>query len=520
MSVFIKLTFPAGRYHATPWGRHVNEGVAEWPPSPWRLLRALIAVWRRTRPAFSEVQIRRILEPLTQPPRFRLPPYRIAHTRHYMPWEKKGPADRTLVFDTFVSIARRDPLFIGWPNAELSLDDRSVLAALLANLSSLGRAEGWVHAELTTEQPAWNCAPAAEGEPNPVSVLCPDPVTAFDDQYYPSLDPKKLAKRKVKPSEFLFDCPRWHLCLDTETIHARKWSTIPGAKWVNYQQPQANPGPRNAKLNPNSAVRRTIARYLLDGPVLPLVTETLFIAEQARRWLLSNCKYLAHRKAPGSPEFNIWQRAPALSGKDDEGRPRTGHQHAYFLPADEDGDGRLDHLTIFAPMGFNDLECQAINRLRQLSFEDGERLQLLLIGLGKERDFRTPLLDESTVWVSATPFVVTRYPKLRGAKRDRPEDYASPQIFACHVLIQELKRRELPEVVSIGFENLIGVHKLRSIQFKRFRSRKRGDDGGNRPTGGFRITFTKPVRGPLCLGHSCHFGLGLFFPDHPNPSGH
>jgi len=32
MPVTIKLNFPAGRYHATPWGRHVNEGVAEWPP--------------------------------------------------------------------------------------------------------------------------------------------------------------------------------------------------------------------------------------------------------------------------------------------------------------------------------------------------------------------------------------------------------------------------------------------------------------------------------------------------------
>src|SRR5579875_3886216 len=107
MPVIIKLTFPAGRYHATPWGRHVNEGVPEWPPSPWRLLRALVAVWRRTCPEdFSEAQVRRILGTLVEPPHFRLPPYRVAHTRHYMPWEKKGPADRTLVFDTFVAVER------------------------------------------------------------------------------------------------------------------------------------------------------------------------------------------------------------------------------------------------------------------------------------------------------------------------------------------------------------------------------------------------------------------------------
>src|SRR3954452_14959068 len=85
MPVTIKLTFPAGRYHATPWGRHVNEGVPEWPPSPWRLLRALIAVWRRTCPDLPEAQVRRMLESLLRPPYFRLPASRVAHTRHAMP---------------------------------------------------------------------------------------------------------------------------------------------------------------------------------------------------------------------------------------------------------------------------------------------------------------------------------------------------------------------------------------------------------------------------------------------------
>ena len=41
----LQLSFPAGRFHATPWGRHVNEGAVEWPPSPWRIVRALIATW-------------------------------------------------------------------------------------------------------------------------------------------------------------------------------------------------------------------------------------------------------------------------------------------------------------------------------------------------------------------------------------------------------------------------------------------------------------------------------------------
>jgi CRISPR-associated protein Csb2 len=101
---------------------------------------------------------------------------------------------------------------------------------------------------------------------------------------------------------------------------------------------------------------------------------------------------------------------------------------------------------------------------------------------------------------------------LRGAKRDRPEVYTSPRAFARHVLRQEFDRRpDLPTIVSIDDEETMGAHRLRPIQFKRFRA-KANDDGGRRPVGGFRIKFAAPVRGPLCVGHSCHFGLGLFLP--------
>ena len=48
--IAISLRFLTGRFHATPWGHHVNEGVVEWPPSPWRLLRALVATFYRARP--------------------------------------------------------------------------------------------------------------------------------------------------------------------------------------------------------------------------------------------------------------------------------------------------------------------------------------------------------------------------------------------------------------------------------------------------------------------------------------
>jgi CRISPR-associated protein Csb2 len=135
------------------------------------------------------------------------------------------------------------------------------------------------------------------------------------------------------------------------------------------------------------------------------------------------------------------------------------------------------------------------------------------LGLGSQRDFNAPLFAESTAWESATPFIATRYPKLRGQKRDRPEVYATPQVFAAHVLRQELMRLTTHDspLTTIELLDGIGPRRLRCIQFQRFR-RKHGDDGGRRSSAAFRVTFAQPVRGPLCLGHSAHFGMGLFLP--------
>jgi len=42
--ITIQLTFPWGRYYAHPWGINPTRlREPEWPPSPWRLLRALVS---------------------------------------------------------------------------------------------------------------------------------------------------------------------------------------------------------------------------------------------------------------------------------------------------------------------------------------------------------------------------------------------------------------------------------------------------------------------------------------------
>jgi CRISPR-associated protein Csb2 len=264
----------------------------------------------------------------------------------------------------------------------------------------------------------------------------------------------------------------------------------------------------------------TIARYSLDGPVLPLVTATLPLAEDARRALMSRYRQLKEFERYGQNVPADAERfaSPVLSGKDAQGAPARGdHEHAFYLPTDEDGDGRLDHLTVFAHGGFPRDEVRALDALRFLKCGDLE-LSLLLVGLGQQGEFRhAPILGVSSKWASATPFLVTRHLKRRGQKRDPREFFEKPDgrvAFVKQVLREELARRglggDVVEIETIGSTG--GERRLRPVEFC-LRRRKPGDDGQSRPRGLFRLQFPAPVSGPLALGHSCHFGLGLFLPE-------
>ena len=106
--IVISVRFTAGRFHATPWGHHVNEGAPEWPPSPWRLLRGLIASWKLTMPEVEDDRIQRLVSYLSVPPDFHLPRGMVNHTRHYMPlYEGK----RTLVLDSFIAVSPENPIY-------------------------------------------------------------------------------------------------------------------------------------------------------------------------------------------------------------------------------------------------------------------------------------------------------------------------------------------------------------------------------------------------------------------------
>ncbi len=540
--IAIALRFPGGRFHATPWGRHVNEGVPEWPPSPWRLLRSMVATWKTKLPHLDEAQLRPIFEQLLEPPSFRLPEATTGHTRHYMRWYKKGPEDQTLVFDAFVCLAPESQVTVVWPDAQLDANQRQLLQTLLTGLGYLGRAESWCEARLLTDEQAHqefaevNCYPRNDRYPNNgeqlVRVLCADPQTALGDEH---VKPPTAKRGRRKNTRLPYD-PAWHLCIETAQLHAEKWSDPPGACWVTYLRsadcfdpPLRPPTPTR---RPARRTRPQVVRFALDSTVLPLVTETLPIAESARLRLRGIHGRLTERDS-------VKGRSEIFSGKDAQGRPLEGHRHAYYLPTDDDGDGRIDHLMILAQDGFDPQELKALDKLWRLKRDDNlPHLNLLMLGCGSLEQLSPSALPlaRSAQWVSATPFIATRYLKKSGRKRDPQQLWNSPVEFLLALLRQELARliERRADLANISVDQ-VAIEPLprkqnvfcidprewcpteargprrRPIEFKRFR-RKANDDGGRRPSGAFRIRFPHPVPGPIVLGLHSHFGMGLFLP--------
>ena len=155
MATTLAIRFPLGRYHATPWDRSVNEGTTEWPPSPWRLLRALVATWYTRWPELPAPDLDALLDSLGDLPSYRTPPTRPGHTRHYLPDldHKKGePGGTDLTLDPFLSVPRSNELLVSW-DADLPAGQRDTLAKLAELLPYLGRADSICEARLLDSAP-------------------------------------------------------------------------------------------------------------------------------------------------------------------------------------------------------------------------------------------------------------------------------------------------------------------------------------------------------------------------------
>ena len=552
MSLSLAFRFLAGRYHATPFGHHVNEGLIEWPPSPWRLLRALISVgytsgaWNGAGPPTAA---RGLVEKLSaELPCYRLPSAVGAHSRHYMPTGVlDGGTKReetTLVFDTWARPGDEE-LTVTWKNARLEKTESSILDDLVQCLNYLGRSESWVAGrvmEAGEPVPETNCLPDQREEMpghgwEQITLLAP--ATASDFSVWrveqlegalaelPLPDGRKpsrtLLRKREKASEpwpaDLLDC----LQKTTTWWRSHGWSWPPGSRRVSYRRPSdaiAVGAPRAKRAVPPDqrveAMLLALTNASRNDHALPPVTRTLPQADLLHRALVGN----AARHGPPPPE---------LTGCDENRRPLRGpHEHAHVNPLDLDGDGHLDHILVWARMRLGAAAQAAVRAARKTFTKGGvEPLRLALAATGDLRDLRdlvrlpgrygrriASIAGCAETWQSVTPFVPPRYVKTNGSNtlegqiRAELHSRGFPEPAAVHRLAPALRRRSDAASTAGALAEASGTAWIRFRHF--VFSRGSGPEPPIACGFSIRLEFEHQVSGPIALGYGAHFGLGLF----------
>lgn len=481
--MIIELTFPTGRFHATAWGRHVNEAVPEWPPAPFRLLRALLDAWYRKHSDIQVEVVEQLMAALSRPPLYSLPPARAGHTRSYLSQNKEDTNDKKLVFDGFAVVDRQSKVLLGWP--ALALDSKVVHTArtLLGSLNYLGRSESWVEASLLDDDRCidWNCVPLSQGAvptgKEVVSVACVVTPEAFAARRF-----ELPAKRKIKARQLAWlEALTWG---SQETIE-HTMNLPPALEPLFYLRDSdaLNARPKPVHRSSNRIVEAVL--FSVDGRVKAPITDALRVSDQVRRNLMGSL-----RKVLGNEE-----QSPTFSGKDMNGRPVSDHSHVSILPLDEDGDGYIDALLLTSPKPFSLDEQRAIDRLHPVRRANGHPLILTPLRYGTCGQ----LMTRTTMVVSHTPFAPTRHWR---SKRDGDFD-----AWLMEQLSLECRRRGLPRPLEARrVESPICTRRrARWLDFRRARK-----DDAPQPAYGLRATFAEDVWAPFSLGYASHFGLGCF----------
>ena len=235
---------------------------------------------------------------------------------------------------------------------------------------------------------------------------------------------------------------------------------------------------------------------IVDGPPLPPFDKVLPVAEavrdmaqEARFVLCGSCRLPACLHGP-NPDTGSADAATQQGG-------RKEHSHAFWLPEDMDADGNIDHILVHAHAGLDPAAVRTLACCHRLTLAGIGTWELSPEWMGWQG--AGGLYGPAQVWLSRTPW----FPPGNVHRLD------------CKQMIaRELNQRGFPEALAI--EPLGTTLELdgRCIRVANFHaSRSNGTAPKRKAEGSFvRLTFAKPLAGPLCLGFAAHFGLGQFAP--------
>jgi CRISPR-associated protein Csb2 len=495
MQIVLRQSFPLGRFHATPWRvSPFDDPHGEWPPSPFRLVRAIVARFHqlaREQGGDGEALERLVRSFVQSDVRFYLPPSakRGPAIRQYLPgigleWNPAGKKDqargamkapeRFLAQDNCVAVPADEPLYWLLEGADWTEGALALLDACLARMTYFGRAESVTTIERLADglpqglEP--NCELTTHRGRGAVPVLC--------------------ANRDLTVAM---------ASVETSTIDA---AIPPGAVWRYAVRPP--PPPRRRVVVPKKHRPQNVVQFAIGATVEPPLAAVATLTNWFRGRVLVNALTdlndgVLTRWSNASADLR--DRVASLSGKDASGRPLEGHKHARYLVW-RDG-GRLTRLFVHRAHPFEAWELDAILRaagepLRWSHTTGGWSAHLVPLdaavppppGFGGGRHER---------WASVTPFVPARH-FLDRRGRPMKGDTVPEQIA------DELARHGFPPATVAALEDAgwVQVHAPK---------RKAGEATNNaRRSFHVELTFAEPVAGPIFLGHSTFYGLGLFAP--------
>jgi CRISPR-associated protein Csb2 len=466
----------------------------EWPPSPWRLLRALASAWFCARPHPSSEEVRdRLLEALGRcdPPEIWLPRTSFHELRYYDPiWDAdKSTSTRALHHDHF-AVPEGGRFWFCFKVA-VQPDERKLLADLLRWLRYLGRSESRAQVRLVEfdalPQSARRVVPRnATNQSSPTiyrRVLCTTPDFRASDLW---------TVRRGEKREGNGYPP--HL---VDALLGERMPLPCGTRWIEYALPAAalvhEIRPRGAAPPPAPDVEVAEIRFRLNRRTpIPL----RYVVAVARTF--RDAAVEAHRARSG-------QISQTLSGREVDGAVAQGHQHAYYLPRLRPGAVTLDELFVRVPR----------RRLTRLELD-------ALLGIGRIHvggpGYPITVVPESVVattgpatparrWRSATPFL----PPLRH-RRGRDETRVEQQIMAC---VEEVCGRRPARIERFSRPGGLGC--VSSILAHEYGTAGQRWTLTRRLAFWLDLTFDDPVVLDAPLGADAHFGTGQFQPANEDP---
>ena len=301
----------------------------EWPPSPWRLLRAVASAWFETRPAPSTAEQRDALIEILgccPVPEMWLPTTAFREVHYYQPLEHK----RALHHDLFAVPA--GGRFYFEFDVALSDGQRHLFDVLLGRLQYLGRAESRARLRLSenVDSPPpgfFRVVPrdrACKGDWSPCRVLCPSIRREFraSDLWTSRAEP---SGKKAKKGEAAGDAPGVPVHLVDALLSDRK--PVPdGAEWVDYAQPKGSilheiPLVRARRVPTATSVEVTALVFRLCRRVPIPLRDTVAVARAYR-----DAAVRSFSTAAGGAH------SPMLTGREQDGSVERAHRHLYYLP--------------------------------------------------------------------------------------------------------------------------------------------------------------------------------------------